>query len=194
MELCFSKPHISNTFSKKNHICQIHFQKNRICQMDLLGVYLCIFFGIYVLSSRHSSFSWNCSLLEIDKYDFLPKFWFLHSKNYYNYNIFCVFNLQGVVARNVCLTLYKDLLVYASRIKLIDFSFEAYAVGLISCFFLGTFSYGSFFGPSQPVIPQRVIQESKLLLENPNLAAKVLKSNHAVCINFNSYEDACASV
>ncbi|XP_075105927.1 uncharacterized protein LOC107801877 isoform X3 [Nicotiana tabacum] len=40
-------------------------------------------------------------------------------------------------------------------------------------------NYGSFFGPSQPVIPQRVIQESKLLLENPNLAAKVLKSNHA---------------
>nr|XP_009791047.1 PREDICTED: histone H3.v1-like isoform X4 [Nicotiana sylvestris] len=41
-------------------------------------------------------------------------------------------------------------------------------------------NYGSFFGPSQPVIPQRVIQESKLLLENPNLAAKVLKSNHAL--------------
>ncbi|KAK4367898.1 hypothetical protein RND71_011690 [Anisodus tanguticus] len=40
-------------------------------------------------------------------------------------------------------------------------------------------NYGSFFGPSQPVIAQRVIQESKSLLENPNLAAKVLKSNHA---------------
>ncbi|MCD7452403.1 hypothetical protein HAX54_016508 [Datura stramonium] len=39
--------------------------------------------------------------------------------------------------------------------------------------------YGSFFGPSQPVISQRVIQESKSLLENPNLAAKVMKSNHA---------------
>ncbi|XP_019233515.1 PREDICTED: histone H3.v1-like isoform X2 [Nicotiana attenuata] len=40
-------------------------------------------------------------------------------------------------------------------------------------------NYGSFFGPSQPVIAQRVIQESKSLLENTNLAAKVLKSNHA---------------
>ncbi|KAL3526943.1 hypothetical protein ACH5RR_011599 [Cinchona calisaya] len=38
-------------------------------------------------------------------------------------------------------------------------------------------SYGSFFGPSQPVIAQRVIQESKSLLENPNLAAKVIKSS-----------------
>lgn len=40
-------------------------------------------------------------------------------------------------------------------------------------------NYGSFFGPSQPVITRRVIQESKSLLENPNLAAKVMKSNHA---------------
>ncbi|XP_015063277.1 uncharacterized protein LOC107008661 isoform X3 [Solanum pennellii] len=39
-------------------------------------------------------------------------------------------------------------------------------------------NYGSFFGPSQPVIAQRVIQESKSLLENPNLVAKVMKSNH----------------
>ncbi|XP_060192412.1 uncharacterized protein LOC132621949 [Lycium barbarum] len=39
-------------------------------------------------------------------------------------------------------------------------------------------NYGSFFGPSEPVIAQRVIQESKSLLENPNLAAKVMKSNH----------------
>ncbi|KAL3525548.1 hypothetical protein ACH5RR_013920 [Cinchona calisaya] len=38
-------------------------------------------------------------------------------------------------------------------------------------------SYGSFFGPSQPVIAQRVIQESKSLLENHNLAARVIKSN-----------------
>ncbi|KAG5623740.1 hypothetical protein H5410_008958 [Solanum commersonii] len=60
----------------------------------------------------------------------------------------------------------------------IDFFFPAYGVGLNSCFFSGTFSYGSFFGPSQPVIAQRVIQESKLLLENPNLVAKVMKSNH----------------
>ncbi|KAM3363333.1 protein SPT2 [Capsicum galapagoense] len=40
-------------------------------------------------------------------------------------------------------------------------------------------NYGSFFGPSQPVISLRVIQESKSLLENPNLAAKVMKSTHA---------------
>ncbi|XP_049381722.1 uncharacterized protein LOC125846362 isoform X2 [Solanum stenotomum] len=39
-------------------------------------------------------------------------------------------------------------------------------------------NYGSFFGPSLPVIAQRVIQESKSLLENPNLVAKVMKSNH----------------
>ncbi|CAN4116837.1 unnamed protein product [Withania somnifera] len=40
-------------------------------------------------------------------------------------------------------------------------------------------NFGSFFGPSQPVISHRVIQESKSLLENPNLAAKVMKSSHS---------------
>ncbi|KAI3883616.1 hypothetical protein MKX03_016298 [Papaver bracteatum] len=39
-------------------------------------------------------------------------------------------------------------------------------------------NYGSFFGPSQPVIAQRVIQESKSLLENPHLAARVLNPHH----------------
>ncbi|EEF33486.1 conserved hypothetical protein [Ricinus communis] len=39
-------------------------------------------------------------------------------------------------------------------------------------------NYGSFFGPSQPVIAQRVIQESKSLLENPHLAFKALNSHH----------------
>ncbi|KAH1238887.1 hypothetical protein GmHk_08G023468 [Glycine max] len=33
-------------------------------------------------------------------------------------------------------------------------------------------NYGSFFGPSQPVIAQRVIQESKSLLENQHLASR----------------------
>ncbi|CAK7339677.1 unnamed protein product [Dovyalis caffra] len=39
--------------------------------------------------------------------------------------------------------------------------------------------YGSFFGPSQPVIAQRVIQESKSLLENQHLALRVPNSQHA---------------
>lgn len=39
-------------------------------------------------------------------------------------------------------------------------------------------NYGSFFGPSQPVIAQRVIQESKSLLENPDLAARMNKTSH----------------
>lgn len=47
-------------------------------------------------------------------------------------------------------------------------------------FFFG--SYGSFFGPSQPVIAQRVIQESKSLLENQHLAPKLSTSLHVVCI------------
>ncbi|KAM7251201.1 hypothetical protein ACFE04_023084 [Oxalis oulophora] len=34
-------------------------------------------------------------------------------------------------------------------------------------------SYGSFFGPSQPVISQRVIQETKSLLENQHLTSKL---------------------
>ncbi|KAG6418644.1 hypothetical protein SASPL_120848 [Salvia splendens] len=38
-------------------------------------------------------------------------------------------------------------------------------------------NYGSFFGPSQPVIAQRVIQESKSLLENPDLAARMCKTS-----------------
>ncbi|XP_019172534.1 PREDICTED: protein SPT2 homolog isoform X2 [Ipomoea nil] len=40
-------------------------------------------------------------------------------------------------------------------------------------------NFGSFFGPSQPVIAQRVIQESKSLLENPDLADKVMRKNIA---------------
>ncbi|XP_027347046.1 protein SPT2 homolog [Abrus precatorius] len=44
-------------------------------------------------------------------------------------------------------------------------------------------NYGSFFGPSQPVIAQRVIQESKSMLENKHLASRVsnphqIKKNH----------------
>ncbi|KAL5730671.1 starch synthase [Ranunculus cassubicifolius] len=37
--------------------------------------------------------------------------------------------------------------------------------------------FGSFFGPSQPVIAQRVIQESKSLLENQHLADRISNSN-----------------
>ncbi|XVF59168.1 hypothetical protein PTKIN_Ptkin07bG0254000 [Pterospermum kingtungense] len=40
-------------------------------------------------------------------------------------------------------------------------------------------NFGSFFGPSQPVISQRVIQESKSLLENQNLVSKMLSSNQS---------------
>ncbi|KAK9059969.1 hypothetical protein SSX86_020673 [Deinandra increscens subsp. villosa] len=39
-------------------------------------------------------------------------------------------------------------------------------------------NFGSFFGPSQPVIAQRVIQESKSLLENPHLAERVSKAKN----------------
>uniref|UniRef100_A0A7N0URY2 SPT2 chromatin protein n=1 Tax=Kalanchoe fedtschenkoi TaxID=63787 RepID=A0A7N0URY2_KALFE len=35
-------------------------------------------------------------------------------------------------------------------------------------------NFGSFFGPSQPVIAPRVIQESKSLLENQHLASRIL--------------------
>ncbi|KAK4410101.1 hypothetical protein Sango_0083100 [Sesamum angolense] len=44
----------------------------------------------------------------------------------------------------------------------------------------GENGYGSFFGPSQPVIAQRVIQESKSLLENPDLAARISRPNHTL--------------
>ncbi|KAK6923213.1 Chromatin SPT2 [Dillenia turbinata] len=40
-------------------------------------------------------------------------------------------------------------------------------------------NYGSFFGPSQPVIAQRVIQESKSLLEIQHLQSRVSKSGHS---------------
>ncbi|TKY58763.1 SPT protein [Spatholobus suberectus] len=39
-------------------------------------------------------------------------------------------------------------------------------------------NYGSFFGPSQPVIAQRVIQESKSLLENQHLASRISNPHH----------------
>ncbi|XP_019189393.1 PREDICTED: uncharacterized protein LOC109183786 [Ipomoea nil] len=41
-------------------------------------------------------------------------------------------------------------------------------------------NFGSFFGPSQPVIAERVIQEMKSLLENPDLAAKVMRKNNII--------------
>ncbi|KAE9450184.1 hypothetical protein C3L33_17927, partial [Rhododendron williamsianum] len=44
-------------------------------------------------------------------------------------------------------------------------------------------NFGSFFGPSKPVIAQRVIQESKSLLENQHLAAKVSRPHHDVKVN-----------
>nr|XP_043634009.1 uncharacterized protein LOC122605168 isoform X2 [Erigeron canadensis] len=40
--------------------------------------------------------------------------------------------------------------------------------------------FGSFFGPSQPVIAPRVIQECKSLLENPRLAESILKSKNGI--------------
>ncbi|XP_024988057.1 uncharacterized protein LOC112522937 isoform X2 [Cynara cardunculus var. scolymus] len=55
---------------------------------------------------------------------------------------------------------------------IVDFGFELLSMSLrIRCF-------GSFFGPSKPVIAQRVIQESKSLLENPHLAARVSKAKN----------------
>ncbi|PRQ48349.1 putative chromatin SPT2 [Rosa chinensis] len=39
-------------------------------------------------------------------------------------------------------------------------------------------NFGSFFGPSQPVIAQRVIQESKSLLETQHLASRATNSVH----------------
>ncbi|KAG6632812.1 hypothetical protein CIPAW_12G004100 [Carya illinoinensis] len=39
-------------------------------------------------------------------------------------------------------------------------------------------NFGSFFGPSQPVIAQRVIQESKSLLETDHLASRLSNSLH----------------
>lgn len=47
--------------------------------------------------------------------------------------------------------------------------------------FVNLCSFGSFFGPSQPVISQRVIQESKSLLENQHLASRV-SHHHDVSI------------
>ncbi|XP_019189388.1 PREDICTED: protein SPT2 homolog [Ipomoea nil] len=41
-------------------------------------------------------------------------------------------------------------------------------------------NFGSFFGPSQPIISQRVIQEMKSLLENPDLAAKIMRKNNII--------------
>ncbi|XP_019098348.1 PREDICTED: uncharacterized protein LOC104774002 [Camelina sativa] len=41
--------------------------------------------------------------------------------------------------------------------------------------------FGSFFGPSQPVISSRVIQESKSLLENELRTAKMSNSSQMVC-------------
>ncbi|KAE8706993.1 SPT2 chromatin protein, putative isoform 2 [Hibiscus syriacus] len=40
-------------------------------------------------------------------------------------------------------------------------------------------NFGSFFGPSRPVISNRVIQESKSLLENQNLVSRMLSSNQS---------------
>ncbi|KAF4349893.1 hypothetical protein F8388_005124 [Cannabis sativa] len=44
-------------------------------------------------------------------------------------------------------------------------------------------NYGSFFGPSQPVIASRVIQESKSLLENQHLTPQLSNALHPDCQN-----------
>ncbi|GLT46869.1 hypothetical protein SLA2020_205980 [Shorea laevis] len=44
-------------------------------------------------------------------------------------------------------------------------------------------NYGSFFGRSQPVIAERVIQESKSLLENEQLVSKMLESKNSKKFN-----------
>ncbi|GER28862.1 SPT2 chromatin protein [Striga asiatica] len=54
-------------------------------------------------------------------------------------------------------------------------------------------NYGTFFGPRYPSISQRVIQESKSLLENPDLAAKIMKSNRAVMQNKSSVAKSVSS-
>ncbi|CAN1342834.1 hypothetical protein LINPERPRIM_LOCUS39578 [Linum perenne] len=52
-------------------------------------------------------------------------------------------------------------------------------------------SFGSFFGPSQPVIAPRVIQERKTLLENPHIARRIENPQRSVCfISFYSSWDA----
>ncbi|GMI67987.1 hypothetical protein like AT2G22720 [Hibiscus trionum] len=50
-------------------------------------------------------------------------------------------------------------------------------------------NFGCFFGPSQHVIAQRVIQESKSLLENQNLVSKMLSSNQSSKKNSASNSD-----
>ncbi|KAJ0719153.1 hypothetical protein HanLR1_Chr08g0278571 [Helianthus annuus] len=67
----------------------------------------------------------------------------------------------------VFVTLHVDILLTVSVIVLIGLHFESRCVTCCS--------FGSFFGPSQPVIAQRVIQESKSLLENPHLAERFSK-------------------
>lgn len=52
---------------------------------------------------------------------------------------------------------------------------------------LSSCSFGSFFGPSKPIISQRVIQESKSLLENQNLVSKMLSFNQSVSITCLSF-------
>jgi len=52
----------------------------------------------------------------------------------------------------------------------------------LSSIFICCCSYGSFFGPSQPVIAQRVIQESKSLLENRHLVPMPSNTPQIVCI------------
>ncbi|CAA0841075.1 SPT2 chromatin protein [Striga hermonthica] len=54
-------------------------------------------------------------------------------------------------------------------------------------------NYGTFFGPRYPSISQRVIQESKSLLENPDLAAKIMKPNRAVMQNKSSVAKSVSS-
>lgn len=44
-------------------------------------------------------------------------------------------------------------------------------------------SFGSFFGPSRPVISSRVIQESKSLLENELRTARTSTSSQTVCVS-----------
>lgn len=55
-----------------------------------------------------------------------------------------------------------------------------------SSFIVFICSYGSFFGPSQPVIARRVLEESKSILETQHIHARTPNSNTGVC-NANLY-------
>jgi hypothetical protein len=124
----------------------------------------------------------NLSRLVLHVFIFSAVFYFLSVTDCNcNFKAILFYSLAYVTINNACFVLFNDM-VYCCIAHTICEICKGWNTCLYSSFV--ACSYGSFFGPSQPVIAQRVIQESKSLLENGHLVPRPSNSPQIVCIHY----------